>query len=293
MSINLQPVSEAVRKALQPKGINSRVAQKDSTLQIFLQSAQPINKDAVTTFLASGVKKLNLDGITKVVVYAKVAGQSELAWSSQVELTAPSAVSVKPDPKSAPTPKQERTSPAKSKLSPWLLWGTGITALIALPTGIGFVIPGAIGGGIVFSSFKKGERDKTKLIRLWCKSFLLSFGGLVALGIAARIVYPGFSKFVPQAETVSTPAPTSSDASNSSCKLSSGNMWTGVRVYLDSNCQKPFATILGGTKIDGERVVVLRFDSGETEIKKRSAVAAQAYVLSDDPAMSRMEWQEF
>lgn len=77
------------------------------------------------------------------------------------------------------------------------------------------------------------------------------------------------------------------------CTTASGNMWTGVRVYLDSECKKPFATIQGGTKSNGERAVVLQFDSGSTEIKTRSAVADQAYVMDNDPAMQRMQWQEF
>ena len=79
----------------------------------------------------------------------------------------------------------------------------------------------------------------------------------------------------------------------SKCRIAAGHMWTGVRVYLDSNCEKPFATILGGTKVDGEKGVVLKFDGGETEVKLRSAVRDDAYVMEDDPAIERQQWQEF
>lgn len=56
MTANIQSISALINKALQPKGISTRVAQKADTLQIFLQSAQPISKEAVTTFLTNGVK---------------------------------------------------------------------------------------------------------------------------------------------------------------------------------------------------------------------------------------------
>jgi hypothetical protein len=57
MTADIQSISAIINKAIQPKGISARVAQKADTLQIFLQSAQPIHKEAVTNFLTNGVKK--------------------------------------------------------------------------------------------------------------------------------------------------------------------------------------------------------------------------------------------
>lgn len=96
-------------------------------------------------------------------------------------------------------------------------------------------------------------------------------------------------------EASSQSSPPTASLPEGKCTTASGNMWTGVRVYLDSECKKPFATIQGGTKSknSGERAVVLQFDSGSTEIKTRSAVADQAYVMDNDPALQRMQWQEF
>jgi hypothetical protein len=79
----------------------------------------------------------------------------------------------------------------------------------------------------------------------------------------------------------------------SKCTKAAGQIWTGVRAYLDSNCEKPFAVILGGTKVDGQKGVVLKFDSGKTEVELRSAVRDDAYVMRDDPAIERQQWQEF
>jgi len=381
MPADTATISKLINKALQPKGIAAKVVQKTDTLQIFLQSSKPINKDTVTAFLTNGIKKLNPDGLSKLIVYAKVAGQSNLSWTSQAEIAAsnsPPAVQQK-----LLTPQPKAKDLEKSKLSLWLIAGTGLSVALSLPTIILFLLPTAISSGVVHNSFKKGQKDKVKLAHLWCKSFLYSFWGLFTLVGAVTALLPKSprpesavviaspqtteafkgkailawigqeTKYEPTIDTwgngkglflvksgwdvlsdddknkvieyakangVSAivvgrfverppknsimldetvwegkvqPNPTQTISSNTNCTSAAGNIWTGVRVYRDSNCGKPFATILGGTRTNNEKGIVLKFDSGETEVKYRRVVAEQAYVRKDDPAMERKAWQEF
>jgi hypothetical protein len=83
--------------------------------------------------------------------------------------------------------------------------------------------------------------------------------------------------------TIAKPAPAQK---NEKCVSAIGMVWTGVRLHLDSDCAKPFATIVGGNENrNGQRMVRIRFDSGDMEWKTREAVIDQAYVKSDDPAL--------
>ena len=222
MTANIQSISTMINKALQPKGISAKVAQKADTLQIFLQSAQPINKEAVTTFLTKGVEKLNVDGISKLAIYAKQTGETAVSWAAQADIASvPAKTScqesqvetAKPSKKqsdfsasktsiqksSAPTAK-----PAKKQSgSPWLGAATLITLIISLPTIVLFLIPAAIAFGANTFSYSKGERDKTKLGELWCKYFIGGFWGLVALTGVSITLFPDLHK----PSTVSTTAP--------------------------------------------------------------------------------------
>ena len=83
-------------------------------------------------------------------------------------------------------------------------------------------------------------------------------------------------------------------AAKAECKSAGGRMYTGVRLYLDPGCSKPFAKILGGGKReDGAKMVKIEFDAGAIEWKTRDAVRDQAYVQSNDPAIEAGLWQEF
>lgn len=77
------------------------------------------------------------------------------------------------------------------------------------------------------------------------------------------------------------------------CDLASGYIWTNVLLYRDSECTKPFAIVAGGGKLTtGEKGVLLKFDTGELEWKKREAVTQQAYVKTNDPAIKTMLWRD-
>lgn len=95
------------------------------------------------------------------------------------------------------------------------------------------------------------------------------------------------------AKTTPQPVTEKTETKGPKCESAGGRMWTGVRLHLDSDCSKPFATILGGGERDGEKMVKIRFDSGEIEWKTREAVRDQAFVMSNDPAMESRLWQEF
>jgi hypothetical protein len=68
------------------------------------------------------------------------------------------------------------------------------------------------------------------------------------------------------------------------CTRAAGYIWTNVRLYRDSSCDRPFATILAGSN----ELVTIQFDTGEVEVKSRAAVRDQAYVMTDAPAIDAM-----
>ena len=73
---------------------------------------------------------------------------------------------------------------------------------------------------------------------------------------------------------------------SSECTKASSYIWTNVRLYQDSSCTQPFATVYAGGQLqDGRKGVLLKFDSGATEWKVREAVTSQSYVKTDDPAI--------
>lgn len=93
--------------------------------------------------------------------------------------------------------------------------------------------------------------------------------------------------------TTSTPSNSSSSSLSPSCDSAGGRIWTGVRLHHDSGCSRPFATVVGGGRLrNGERGVLIQFDTGELEWKTRSAVMNQTYVRTDDPAHSARLWRD-
>lgn len=93
--------------------------------------------------------------------------------------------------------------------------------------------------------------------------------------------------------TATTPEPSSSPV-EVKCKSALGRIYSDVQLYLDAECTKPFAVIMGKAKdLNGEDGVLLRFTSGEQEVKTRDAVRDQAYVKADDPAISAQVWRQY
>lgn len=94
--------------------------------------------------------------------------------------------------------------------------------------------------------------------------------------------------------TPTQPAPEKTESKESKCVTAGGVIWTDVKLYEKSDCAQSFATVLGGNNDrNGQRMVKIRFDSGEVEWKTRNAVMDQAYVKMDDPAIKAGQWKEF
>lgn len=78
-----------------------------------------------------------------------------------------------------------------------------------------------------------------------------------------------------------------------SCTQAAGRVYADVRLYRDAQCTQPFATVVGGGKLsDGQRGVLIKFDTGEMEWKTRDAVITQAYIRSNDPAVDAGLWRD-
>lgn len=87
-----------------------------------------------------------------------------------------------------------------------------------------------------------------------------------------------------------------STQSKTGCVFASGNFWSGVKLYQNSTCSEPFATVLGGNDrhqfADGvKRGVKVQYPNGSEEWKEREAMA-RFYVKGDDPAIESKQWFE-
>jgi|JFJP01.1.fsa_nt_gi hypothetical protein len=136
------------------------------------------------------------------------------------------------------------------------------------------------------------------------KQLLWFFGGLVGSSIVVLGVVLGYffwiyktygvlpSFFQTSKSTTSTTS-TFAQTQSSECTKASSYIWANVRLYQDSSCRQPFATVYAGGQLqDGRKGVLLKFDSGATEWKARESVTSQSYVKTDDPAIKAMLFRE-
>lgn len=94
-------------------------------------------------------------------------------------------------------------------------------------------------------------------------------------------------------QTSTSTTSTSVQTQSSECTKASSYIWSNVRLYQDSSCTKPFATVYAGGQLqDGRKGVLLKFDNGVTEWKAREAVTSQSYVKTDDPAIKAQLFRE-
>ncbi|NJN86297.1 MAG: hypothetical protein HC881_08250, partial [Leptolyngbyaceae cyanobacterium SL_7_1] len=78
-------IATLMNRSLHSKGIHATAQRSGDRLQIDLESDQPLNRQALTAFVRSGLKNLGLVGIQSVVVVGKTPDQQTL-WEEPIAL---------------------------------------------------------------------------------------------------------------------------------------------------------------------------------------------------------------
>ncbi len=293
-----------INRSLQPKGITAKTNLKDGCLQILVEADQAPNQESTTQFLVRGVRKLNIESLDSLKIFGKQKGQDFPDWSQEIILQRTSNELSKGDDTAVkrqtsietdlvsqsetdqqPTQSTSSNNPeqAKKTLSP----------TVNTPK----------------REFDSPNQDKPKNIALkvlssiW-KWYISGFKSRpdLPLFLSPRLYRIVFTLFAfiwitsplgwYEDTTTSSSGSTTSDL-KPGCAEAGGRIWTNVRLYRDSGCTQPFATVVGGGKLrDGERGVLIKFDTGELEWKTRSAVMTQAFVETDDPAQNDRLWRD-
>lgn len=121
-----QAIQALINQHLQPKNISSEVAVRDGELLIGLQGFQNLNEKVLTAFLTAGIKKVNIQRVSTLTIYAYEVGSLIPLWTQTVELkpklagTTPSAGQTAALPPQLPgeTPGPLATSPLPAQVSP-------------------------------------------------------------------------------------------------------------------------------------------------------------------------------
>ena len=289
-------IAALINRSLQSKGITAKVNLQSSCLQILVESDKLLDQGPITQFLVRGIKKLSIESIDSIKIFGKQNGQDFPDWTQDILLQN----NFKKPETQEPNLIKDPAASEKAKIS-------DITRTVksddsALRTA----------GQVV------GDRPKQDI---WTKSKAVTFSALksawkwylsgfksrpdLPLFLSPRLYRIVFTFFafiwitspLGWYEDPTTSTSTSSNSSSSnlspSCDSAGGRIWTNVRLYQDAGCSRPFATVVGGGRLrNGERGVLIQFDTSELEWKTRSAVMNQTYVRTDDPAHSDRLWRD-
>lgn len=292
-----------INRSLQPKGITVKTNLKDGCLQILVEADQVPNQESTTQFLVRGIRKLDIKNLDSLKIFGKQEGQDFPDWSQEIllqqtlnELSEVDDTTIKRQAlretelaNKADTAKQPTEFISSHNLEPAKKL---VTHTAKVPQ----------------KESDSPNPDKLKNVALkvlssiW-KWYISGFKSRPDLPLFLsprlyRIVFTLFA-FV----WITSPLGWYKDTttlSNSSvtshlkpgCAEAGGRMWTNVRLYRDSLCTEPFATIYGGGKLrSGDRGVLIKFDTGDLEWKVRSAVSTQSFVKTDDTALNDKLWQ--
>lgn len=134
--------------------------------------------------------------------------------------------------------------------------------------------------------------QRFRALPTWAQ-LVIALGGLTAIHSGLQTV--GLIAPSPPQPIAATPSPTTPAVQ---CTTAGGNLYTGVQLYLDSNCTKPLAIVKGGRSnhkwSDGttSAAVVIQYPTN-FEFKKREAIAQKTWILTNDPAIQAGQWQTY
>lgn len=291
---NTKAIEALINRSLQPKGIMVKVNLSNSCLQIIVESSKSLNQKLITDFLLGGIRKLNIESIENIRIFSKQSGQDFPDWiqdtairnkEESVKIQESGSVSSFREIDKSLSSSNLGHVKSKSLKSNDIKNSTGDQ----LEEGIwskskAFTISAITSAWKWYISGFKKRPD----LPLFLSPRLYRI--LLTLLIFSWITAPFRSS---QKPVISTSNNYSLSNLEPGCDPAGGNIWTGIRLYRDTQCASPFATIVGGGKLkSGESGVLIQFDSGALEWKSRSAVRDQAYVKTNDPAHNQKLWRE-
>ncbi|MBG1265205.1 hypothetical protein [Nostoc sp. WHI] len=104
-----QAIAVLINRSLQPKGINAKIAFKNSCLKVMLESTTVPEQQVLVEFIRRGITGLNISSVKIVQVYGRQTGEEFPAWSQEFTLAEelpPSSNSSEIKLTNSPTKKQ-------------------------------------------------------------------------------------------------------------------------------------------------------------------------------------------
>ncbi len=81
-----QAIAFLMNRHLHAKGITAKVAFKDTSLEVILESAKVLNKQILVAFIRKGLTALGAASVERVKVYGQQTGEDFPAWSKEFNL---------------------------------------------------------------------------------------------------------------------------------------------------------------------------------------------------------------
>jgi hypothetical protein len=81
-----QAIGVLINRSLQPKGINAKIAFKNSCLKVMLESTLVPEQQVLVEFIRRGITGLNISSVKIVQVYGRQIGEEFPAWSEEFTL---------------------------------------------------------------------------------------------------------------------------------------------------------------------------------------------------------------
>ncbi|MHC5915025.1 MAG: hypothetical protein ACYTXE_29425 [Nostoc sp.] len=81
-----QAIGVLINRSLQPKGINAKIAFKNSCLKVMLESTLVPEQQVLVEFIRRGITGLNISSVKIVQVYGRRTGEDFPAWSQEFTL---------------------------------------------------------------------------------------------------------------------------------------------------------------------------------------------------------------
>lgn len=261
---DIKALAQLMNASFQPKGISVKVARSGPVLKVLMECDRLPDRKLAGA-VRKGIDGIKPAGVEKVFLKVQVSGTGQ-NWTEVWNLSEPrvaTQITESENQQNSPLQEVESQSVKQPTSNLQAAWNWYISGFKSSPD----------------TPFYKSPALLRVLVTLVLASFVVApFQSLLEDG---------------SSETKVTASQEEAPKNNQpSCTQAAGSVYANVRLYRDAQCTQPFATVVGGGKLsDGQRGVLIKFDTGEMEWKTRDAVITQAYIRSNDPAVNAGLWR--
>jgi hypothetical protein len=213
-----QAIGVLINRSLQPKGINAKIAFKNSCLKVMLESTLVPEQQVLVEFIRRGITGLNISSVKIVQVYGRQTGEDFPAWSQEFTLAEelpPSSNSSEIKLTNSPTKKQstDKSSEYYQSISGKKQYDPKVVILSALWNFCKWYISGFIG-----KSYEE-TYVSSKFIRS-CHQGLRMFVNIIFIILGVIILaLSGYHISSPPVSSVSSSSGSGSESSSISGKV--------------------------------------------------------------------------